>query len=84
MKEGLIVLQTMQADWEVQPSPSLDQLETANLLTVARIILRSALLRLESRGAHYRADYPEKNDAEFRFHSWTRSGEKTLIGTRPF
>ena len=84
MKEGMAVLQTMQAEWEPQPSPSLDQLETANLLTIARIILKSALLRLESRGAHYRADYPHRNDAEFQFHSWTRSGEKTSIGTRPF
>jgi L-aspartate oxidase len=84
LKEGLTVLQTMQADWEPHPSPSLDQLETANLLAVARIILSSALLRLESRGAHYRADYPSRNDAEFQFHSWTRSGEKTSIGTRPF
>ncbi len=84
MEEGLRVLQTMQADWEPQPFPSLDQLETANLLAVARIILRSAMLRLESRGAHYRADYPQRNDAEFQFHSWTRSGERTSIGTRPF
>jgi L-aspartate oxidase len=84
LKEGLTVLQTMQVDWEPHPSPSLDQLETANLLAVARIILRSALLRLESRGAHYRADYPSRNDAEFQFHSWSRSGEKTSIGTRPF
>jgi L-aspartate oxidase len=84
LKEGLAVLQAMQADWVPNPSPSLDQLETANLLTVARIILTSALLRLESRGAHYRSDYPERNDAEFRLHSWTRSGEKTSIGTRPF
>ena len=74
----------MQADWEPQSSPSRDQLATANLLTVARIILRSALLRLESRGAHYRSDYPARNDAEFRFHSWTRPGEKGSIGTRPF
>ena len=84
LNEGLAVLQAMQADWEPNPSPSLDQLETANLLSVARIILRSALLRLESRGAHYRSDYPERNDADFQFHSWTRSGEKTSIGTRPF
>jgi len=84
LKEGLTVLQTMREDWEPNPSPSLDQLETANLLAVARIILQSALLRLESRGAHYRVDYPERNDAEFQHHSWTRSGEKTSIGNRPF
>lgn len=38
-----------------------DQLgwETQNLLTVARLMTASALARQESRGVHYRIDYPE-------------------------
>jgi succinate dehydrogenase/fumarate reductase flavoprotein subunit len=82
MKEGLAALQSMEETWEAHPAPSLEQLETSNLLVVARVILQSALLRLESRGAHYRSDFPERNDASFRSHSWTRSG-RTSIGPRP-
>ena len=83
LKEGLAVLESMEADWEPNPAASLEQLETSNLLIVARVILESALLRLESRGAHYRADYPERNDANYRHHSWTDLKGRTSIGPRP-
>ena len=36
--------------------------EAANMLDVARCITAAALLRTESRGAHYRSDFPEKDD----------------------
>lgn len=36
--------------------------EAANMLDVARCITEAALLRTESRGAHYRSDFPEKDD----------------------
>jgi L-aspartate oxidase len=38
-------------------------LELANLLLTARIVTEAALLRRESRGAHYRSDFPEPQDA---------------------
>jgi L-aspartate oxidase len=34
-----------------------------NLLTVARLIARAARRREESRGGHFRLDYPERNDS---------------------
>lgn len=40
--------------------------EVRNMLDVGEAVIRSALARTESRGAHYRADYPEKNDASWR------------------
>jgi L-aspartate oxidase len=46
--------------------------ETANLHTVALLIARSALAREESRGAHYRTDFPAHDDARFRKHSLVR------------
>ncbi len=37
-------------------------LDLANLLTVSEAVTRSALERKESRGAHFREDYPAKDD----------------------
>jgi L-aspartate oxidase len=39
-----------------------------NLLTVARLIARAALRREESRGGHYRADFPARDDERWRVH----------------
>jgi L-aspartate oxidase len=41
------------------PEKELDY-ETKNLLTCAKLVTRMAILRRESRGCHYRADYPHK------------------------
>ena len=43
--------------------------EAANLLQTGMLIVRSALAREESRGAHYRTDFPVHNDARFKKHS---------------
>jgi L-aspartate oxidase len=40
----------------------------ANLLTVARLIARGALRRKESRGAHFRFDFPSKDDRDWKTH----------------
>ena len=46
-----------------------------NLLTVARLIARAALRREESRGGHFRADFPDRNDRDWRFHMVDQSRE---------
>jgi L-aspartate oxidase len=43
--------------------------EARNIHMAGQLIARSALARLESRGAHYRTDYPEHDDAKFKRHS---------------
>ncbi|MCI0890576.1 MAG: L-aspartate oxidase, partial [Chloroflexi bacterium] len=40
--------------------------ELANLITCGRLTATAALMREESRGAHYRSDFPEPRD------SWQR------------
>ena len=40
-------------------------LETANLLSLARVLVAAALARHESRGAHFREDFPETS-ADFQ------------------
>ena len=52
--------------------------ELRNLLTVGRLILRSALFREESRGGHFRADFPETRD-EWAAHSAVVGDELWLI-----
>jgi len=39
-----------------------------NLVTVARLLAHAALRREESRGAHFRADFPERDDRRWRVH----------------
>ncbi len=48
-----------------------DEITARNLRDVALLIARTALARRESRGAHYRIDYPGKN-ADFEKHSSAR------------
>jgi len=43
--------------------------EARNLQAVGSLVARSALAREESRGAHYRTDFPAHNDAKFLKHS---------------
>lgn len=45
-----------------QTTPSRQYYEARNILEVAQVITRSALAREESRGAHYRADFPLKGN----------------------
>jgi L-aspartate oxidase len=43
--------------------------ELRNLVAVATAMARSALFREESRGGHYRSDFPEKDDRRFLGHT---------------
>jgi succinate dehydrogenase / fumarate reductase flavoprotein subunit len=49
-------------------------LDLSNLLTVAEAITRAAIERRESRGGHFRDDFPEKDAAAARFNIVVRKG----------
>ena len=47
----------------------LEAMELGFLIDLAEVTIAGALARKESRGGHYREDYPERNDAEFLKHT---------------
>jgi len=58
---------------------SADEWKVANLTTVAWLIARAALRRQESRGAHYRDDYPERDDIHWKKR---RADRDALVAAR--
>jgi L-aspartate oxidase len=58
--------------------------ETTNLLTVSSALVAAATLREETRGSHWREDFPERNDAEWARHvDVTLHGGSTRLGLTP-
>ncbi len=51
-------------------------LDLRNAVTVGRMVARSALIREESRGAHYRSDFPAEDPAWTRNITLRRDGEE--------
>ncbi|HZU32663.1 MAG TPA: L-aspartate oxidase [Candidatus Angelobacter sp.] len=70
-RQGMMeTIQHLQAMAETLPlCTSRRNCEARNIHTAGLLIARSALARLESRGAHYRVDYPAHDDAKFKKHS---------------
>ena len=59
-------------------------LQVENMLTTLLTIASSALLREESRGAHYRRDFPETNNARWLQNTVVRQKAEDLdVGTAP-
>jgi succinate dehydrogenase / fumarate reductase flavoprotein subunit len=46
-----------------------EAVECGHLLDLAQVIVESALFRRESRGAHYREDFPKRDDENFLAHT---------------
>ena len=75
LNEALKQLQEMQKDLDNMDVSDKDQynselltaLEVINMVEICILVVKSAILRRESRGAHFRSDFPESNDA------WKRS-----------
>ncbi len=62
-----------------------EALELDNLIGQAAVVLHSALYRTESRGAHAREDFPERDDRNWLKHTlaWQNSEGRVHLGGRP-
>jgi L-aspartate oxidase len=51
--------------------------ELQNMLCLARLMMRAALAREESRGSHFRSDFPQVDDQHWKRHLTFRRSEET-------
>jgi L-aspartate oxidase len=63
-------------------TPGTEAWETTNLLTVATALVQAATRRAETRGAHWRDDFPERDDGNWRGNLDTRLSDDGRLETR--
>lgn len=66
------------AGWRAPVGASVTDREDANLLDLARVLVGQAVARRESRGAHFRSDFPHTSP-EFAHHLTTTHLTTTLV-----
>jgi L-aspartate oxidase len=77
LREALRAIERMAHDTSEAPG------ELRSLLTAGRLVARAALLRQESRGAHYRLDFPDTDPMWRGRLVLTRVGDHDRIGFDP-
>lgn len=60
-------LEMIEKDLSFDPN-SAEEIEVKNMLLVAKLITKAALDREESRGAHFRSDFPRTDDLNWKRH----------------
>lgn len=63
LSEALMKIEEIEKEFAFPDKcPSKDGYELRNLITVGKLVIKSALNRKESRGGHFRSDFPQKNE----------------------
>ncbi|MBN2154514.1 MAG: FAD-dependent oxidoreductase [Candidatus Lokiarchaeota archaeon] len=93
LKTALMVIQELQKEFARIELPTDDRkynfglirgLELRNMLDIAEATATAALWRKESRGAHWRTDYPSRNDTDYLNHTMIYPGKDgMIIKTKP-
>lgn len=93
LKEALVEVKALKKRYETVPVENkgkvfntdlLFHIELGYMLDCAEMICASAIERKESRGAHFRTDYPTRNDAEWLHHiSCTYAANGPQLGKIP-
>jgi succinate dehydrogenase / fumarate reductase flavoprotein subunit len=93
LEKALKIIENLQQDFKNMKIPTTERrlnwgliraLELRNMIDIAEATVRGALWRKESRGAHWRTDYPTRNDEEYLVHTMIYPGEKGMkIKTKP-
>ena len=66
VQKEILALREQLADVSLTEHRQLPQVvKLTNMLTVSEMVCRAALMRTESRGAHYRTDYPEEDNEQW-------------------
>jgi succinate dehydrogenase / fumarate reductase flavoprotein subunit len=86
MEEGLKIIRNLKERFEkavvadkqnIYNSDLIYTLELENMLDISEVVAVGAIKRRESRGAHYRLDYPKRNDKNYLKHTlayWSPDG----------
>ncbi|TMR00811.1 L-aspartate oxidase, partial [Actinomadura soli] len=74
-------LAALPPDAETGTEPGVEAWEATNLHTVASAIVAAARRREETRGSHWRQDFPGRRDDEWRGHLVTRLEGNVLTTT---
>lgn len=56
----------------------MEALEVQNLITFSEVIVEGAIARTESRGAHFRTDFPKRDDKNWLRHTLARKTDKGI------
>ncbi|MFA5105256.1 MAG: L-aspartate oxidase, partial [Candidatus Margulisiibacteriota bacterium] len=64
LNQAMIELEKLSAKLDFEPENK-DEAELINMVLVGSLVTKAALDRTESRGAHYRTDFPKRNDSEW-------------------
>lgn len=87
LKKGLNELEELKAtiqDVSVKNLKELSSyLELQNMITVGSLLFKGAILREESRGSHWRRDYPNENNKFLGNFEYIKKGEQCVITFHP-